>query len=106
LGLFFDNDELALTNEDDSAWGGGRLDGFAREGERISPAWHRDIRVSEARVGTMREKKVEGKGERDCSSHSWIAVICGQFLYVYVRDEPCPGLQPIELAQLAVGLVA
>jgi hypothetical protein len=56
------DDKMVLTNEHDSARGSGRLDGFAREGERISPAWHRDIRVSEARVGRVRKRKVEKKG--------------------------------------------
>ena len=45
VSLTFDDGELVLTNEDDGSRGSGRLDGLAGEGERISPAWHRDIRA-------------------------------------------------------------
>jgi hypothetical protein len=78
------DDELVLTNEHDSARGSGRLDGFAREGERISPAWHRDIRVSEARVGRVRKRKVEKKGRRVAQVILWIVNICGWSFGVYV----------------------
>jgi hypothetical protein len=88
------DDEPALTNEHDSARGSGRLNGFAREGERISPAWHCDIRVSEARVGRVKKKKVEEKGEKGCSSHS---LDC-KYLWAVSR-----GLC-LQLNQLAVGL--
>ena len=82
--MIIGDDELALTNEHDSTRGSGRLDGFARERECISPAWHRDIRVSEARVGTVRKRKWKRRVRGAAQVILWTMNICGHSLGVYV----------------------
>jgi hypothetical protein len=80
------DDEPALTDEHDSARGSGHRNGFAREGERISPAWHCDTRVSEARVVRVKKRKWKRRGRGAAQVILWIVNICGQSLGGYVYN--------------------